>query len=863
MTTKTIVGTYPGGYTLKAAYSGLEIASRATVGGDGVLLTQTGLVTNYGVVIANSGTHAGVDLQNGGAVVNASEISGYYGIVTQCNNPLDPVWSSIVNHGYTGGQRAGVQINEFGELSNYGTVHGGNYGVEDNVANTGVTIRNYGYITGISGVFLSSGGTRLYNGSATDTLALIKGVFGVTTDGPESYVTNDGTISGQSYAVSLLSSSTLTNGGAAHLGLIEGARAVNATGANAMVSNFAAIMGGNGAGDFGVRLSDGGVLTNGVDGTISGYAGVLVGLASSPTGGTVTNTGVIEGTGLYGGYGVAFRKGGEVFNGTATTGQSGEITGYEAVSILGGAGYVHNDGFIGSNGPGAAGVYLASGTFINGDGYGQVLGVTGVAIGAGTVSNLGGIQGSVAFGVVIGGAGDVVNGAAKAADEHAQIQGYADGVVCNATLTLSNFATIISSHGQGVYAYGGGSVTNGAANDKTALITGVGGVLGKNATGTVKNFGTISGTASSGYGVDLISGGRLTNGATTDTGASISGNGGVKLGATGTVINFATITGSGVPGGGYGAVLESGGNLTNGSSGDANALIGGFGGVIVYGADKVTNFGTLGDGVGSAVLFEATGGTLAVEAGSTFDGAVDGDGGALELASGDGAIVLAGHDITASGSMPTTAFTDFDTVRIEAGASFEVSGDNTGLLWVVGGTLTSDGAVSGTGRVDIDGGVADLGAGFEEAVDFDGTTGELALGGSKTYTGEITGFSLAGKTSLDLLDIAFAENTTAVYSGTATSGVLTVTEGSNTAEIKLKGDYLSSTFTLSAAAGGGTLVVDPPKAAATASYPSGSAAPHPFIAAMAGFGGASGAPRELPENEPPARLFALAAPATA
>jgi hypothetical protein len=163
--------------------------------------------------------------------------------------------------------------------------------------------------------------------------------------------------------------------------------------------------------------------------------------------------------------------------------------------------------------------------------------------------------------------------------------------------------------------------------------------------------------------------------------------------------------------------------------------------------------------------------------------------------------------------------------------------DNTGLMVANLGTLAVTGAVTGTGHLNINGGVADLAAGFEEAVFFTGTTGELKLGQSKAYTGEITGFSLTGKTSLDLLDVAFAGTTTAHYSGTTTSGVLTVTEGANTAKITLEGDYLSSTFTLSAAPGGGTLVVDPARA-----IPAPAAAPTAtqFVTAMAGFGGSAG-----------------------
>jgi hypothetical protein len=63
--------------------------------------------------------------------------------------------------------------------------------------------------------------------------------------------------------------------------------------------------------------------------------------------------------------------------------------------------------------------------------------------------------------------------------------------------------------------------------------------------------------------------------------------------------------------------------------------------------------------------------------------------------------------------------------------------------------------------------------------------------------------------------------------------VLTVKDGANVATIHLTGNYTTSTFTVSASSAGGTKVVDPalppPHVAAPLS-------PHPFIAAMAGFG---------------------------
>jgi hypothetical protein len=133
---------------------------------------------------------------------------------------------------------------------------------------------------------------------------------------------------------------------------------------------------------------------------------------------------------------------------------------------------------------------------------------------------------------------------------------------------------------------------------------------------------------------------------------------------------------------------------------------------------------------------------------------------------------------------------------------------------------------------------------FNENVTFASTsTGALELGDSKGYTtGAITGFSKTGTNALDLLDIPFVSGTTtATYTGTATSGVLTVKDGANVATIHLTGNYTTSTFTISAGPGGvGTKVVDPGGAPAPHLIPPIPLSPHPFIAAMAGFGARRG-----------------------
>lgn len=148
-----------------------------------------------------------------------------------------------------------------------------------------------------------------------------------------------------------------------------------------------------------------------------------------------------------------------------------------------------------------------------------------------------------------------------------------------------------------------------------------------------------------------------------------------------------------------------------------------------------TNFGTIassGAG-GSAVAFNSSTDVLIVEAGSAFVGAVTGDGGTLELASGMGslAIRLAEGKVSVSGSMASTTFREFGVLKIEAGAQFTGSGavsiaggqvlndagalllratgragiGNAGLIETTGsGLLTLDGAVLNTGTVRAGGG---------------------------------------------------------------------------------------------------------------------------------------------------------------
>jgi hypothetical protein len=176
--------------------------------------------------------------------------------------------------------------------------------------------------------------------------------------------------------------------------------------------------------------------------------------------------------------------------------------------------------------------------------------------------------------------------------------------------------------------------------------------------------------------------------------------------------------------------------------------------------------------------------------------------------------------------------------------------DNSGTLSTgVGGTLVVNGAVTGSGQALIDsekfsGGVLDFTSSFSENVTFlpqsghDGV-GVLELAQSQTYAATITGFSKRGKTSLDLGDLGYGKASSATYSGTKDSGVLTVTDGTHTAHITLIGDFLAATFVASSDGQGGTSVVANAKDAPSAPA---------FVSAMAGLGGRSAAAIHAPAH---------------
>jgi hypothetical protein len=323
--------------------------------------------------------------------------------------------------------------------------------------------------------------------------------------------------------------------------------------------------------------------------------------------------------------------------------------------------------------------------------------------------------------------------------------------------------------------------------------------------GTNSFSGTLSGAGTVAFdgGSDTLSGATLTATNAVVSGATLTLSGAIALTDTLVATSPEIIVGAG------GATLSGGGRLEL-TDASTNTVVGATATATLTNQDVIFGAGQLGNG------------TMTLDNG--VKGIIEGDDAtALAINTGGATVINAGE------------------IAAVTGITIMSPLDNTGVLFAVGGTLTVKGAVTGGGKVEISSGTADLASTFSEAVDFTGTTGVLELGSSKTYTGAISGFSLTGMTSLDLLDIPFAGVATGVYTGTTTSGVLTVIQGASVARIHLVGDYLSSAFMIASDGHGGSTVFDPVKAlgaphsASMTVSPGAPSSRAQFVQAMAAF----------------------------
>ena len=297
--------------------------------------------------------------------------------------------------------------------------------------------------------------------------------------------------------------------------------------------------------------------------------------------------------------------------------------------------------------------------------------------------------------------------------------------------------------------------------------------------GSVTNTstGSISGgeDAIFGYGapVTINNSGQLIS--TFDDGVGLFGGGSV-INRAGGVIRTPT-------GGGYG---PAGVYIPSGSASVVNdgSISGQYG--VYYGvAGTVENAGTI-SGTSNAVEFAASSSAnrLIVDPGAVFNGAVNGNGGVLELTAGTGSIGLVG----------SSAFSGFETLSDDGSALWTLTGantiadvtDNGGLT--IAGSLDVSAAVgaASTGQFDLQTGsslevAADTAA--HSQVDFLGAS-QLTIDNAALFGTGVGGSSYAGP----LLENFGAGDTVDLHSFTAAAaallynpanGLLQVTNGSS------------------------------------------------------------------------------------
>ncbi len=611
---------------------------------------------------------------------------------------------------------------------------------------------------------------------------------------------------------------------------------------------------------------------------------------------SITSTGSILDPGLSAYGGSVIRNGGFIFGSQkAVDEHSGPIT----LTNQGNIG-----GMIGQYS--VYGIANATGIIVN---DGIVLGQTAILGGSEnlSVSNLGtiiGEQAANAHGVSLTASGRVTNGSSSV--HSSIISGRSSGIQAHDSATSIENSAIIAG-AIGVLLDNGGRVVNQANGLIEGPFAAVSAGYKEGGSATVINNGVLRGTPAYGTtfksdGVELLDGGRITNGA----GGVIEGVAhGVSLGqaqgifsgpqsAVVDVTNLGTIeSGASTIAGAAGILTSVGGKVINGSSSVRTALIKGPTGVLAEAGSAVaiTNFGTIQGYDGVSIDLGDPADRLVLEARSVEVGSVVGGGGMLELGSAAGVGQIGGLGLDISG---------FSRIQIDAGATWRLIGANTiasgevmamrssvseagtllnqGSIWAqvgivlksgselnnavgaklvlldnawitsatgasstslvnagvlqskgVGtnlvrvdvsntgaieateGTLHITGTVSGSGKVTIGDATAYFAAPFSEQVTFTpGSTGTLELAHSQDFSARIIGFSTKGANALDLRDIRFSSTRTkATFKGSKNSGLLTVTDGTHTAKIRLQGDYTNSTFTLSSDGHGGTKLVDP------------------------------------------------------
>jgi hypothetical protein len=295
-------------------------------------------------------------------------------------------------------------------------------------------------------------------------------------------------------------------------------------------------------------------------------------------------------------------------------------------------------------------------------------------------------------------------------------------------------------------------------------------------------------------------------------------------GGTGVSLNGGTLTNTGGITGGPGGGASSGGGpiaylyagaggtgvyLNGGTLITSGTIAGGSGGGISGPSEPGSHTGPAGD----AVQFGTVAATLVVDPGAVFNGQVVANASAADV------LQLAG---TAAGTLSGlgTQFTNFNTIDVNAGAKWTLSGANSlasastvtigngGNLTIgIGGSLDVSGTVGGAGALALDASsvIDATGAlGTTHLSFLSGGDETLMLGKPASFTGTIAGFGVTNTN--DAIDLSAIAATKISYTDLSpSSGVLTVTDNAVTiAALHFTGgNYQTSDFHF-AVVGGGT-----------------------------------------------------------
>ena len=220
-------------------------------------------------------------------------------------------------------------------------------------------------------------------------------------------------------------------------------------------------------------------------------------------------------------------------------------------------------------------------------------------------------------------------------------------------------------------------------------------------------------------------------------------------------------------------------------------------GVTLQGGGQIT----MSDGAGDIIV-----GTTAATTLTNVDNTISGAG---QIGAGDGNLTLVNE---VHGTIEANIAGGILTV--DTGNDIT----NNGILEATNGAvLQIDDAVSGSGHAVVSGGTVAFEAAANIDVIFDNGTstptyGELVLGDASAFAGQISGFSGTAPDAghSDVIDLAGINYDSSSFSETynASSGLLTVSDGSNIANLTL--DNFDGTLSFASNGDGGTLITDPP-----------------------------------------------------